>query len=185
MLMTSLVAQMVKNLPACRKPGFNPLVGRIPCKRKWQSTPAFLPGEFHGQRSLMGHSSWNHRVGHDWVTNTFTLSLSMTSCWLQRQSHSKLWCYLLKKFTLSSSSVCIHAQSCLTLSNSMNCSPPGYSVHGILQARILEWVTISFSKGSSPPRGRTCNSHVPCIGRRILYHCITWENYTNAYNWCL
>ena len=151
MLMTSLVAQIVKNLPACRKPGFNPLVGRIPWKRKWQSTPAFLPGEFHGQRSLMGHSSWNHRVGHDWVTNTFTLSLSMTSCWLQRQSHSKLWCYLLKKFTLSASSVCIHAQSCLTLSNSMNCSPPGYSVHGILQARILEWVTISFSKGSPHP----------------------------------
>ena len=43
-------------------------------------------------------------------------------------------------------------QSCLTLCNLMNCSPPGSSVHGILQARILEWVAISFSRGSSQPR---------------------------------
>ena len=41
------------------------------------------------------------------------------------------------------------AQSCLTLGEPMNCSPPGSSVHGILQARILEWVAIYFSRGSS------------------------------------
>ena len=41
------------------------------------------------------------------------------------------------------------AQSCLTLRDPMDCSPPGSSVHGILQARILEWVAISFSRGSS------------------------------------
>ena len=44
------------------------------------------------------------------------------------------------------------AQSCLTLCNSMDYSPPSSSVHGILQARILEWVAISFSRGSSQPR---------------------------------
>ena len=43
-------------------------------------------------------------------------------------------------------------QLCLTLCNPMDCSPPGSSVHGILQARILEWVAISFSRGSSRPR---------------------------------
>ena len=43
-------------------------------------------------------------------------------------------------------------RSCLTLYNSMDCSPPGSSVRGILQARILEWVAISFSRGSSRPR---------------------------------
>ena len=42
--------------------------------------------------------------------------------------------------------------SCLTLCDSMDCSPPGFSVHMILQARILEWVAISSSRGSSPPR---------------------------------
>ena len=45
--------------------------------------------------------------------------------------------------------VCVRAQSCPTLCDPMDCSLPGSSVHGILQARILEWVTISFSKGSS------------------------------------
>ena len=44
------------------------------------------------------------------------------------------------------------AQSCPTLCNSMDYSPPGSSVHGILQARTLEWVTIPFSRGSSQPR---------------------------------
>ena len=39
--------QMVKNLQ-CRRPGFNPWAGKIPQSRKWQPTPAFLPGEFHG-----------------------------------------------------------------------------------------------------------------------------------------
>ena len=47
------------------------------------------------------------------------------------------------------------AQSCPTLCDSMDCSPPGSSIHGIYQARILEWVDISFSRGSSWPRDRT------------------------------
>ena len=46
-------------------------------------------------------------------------------------------------------------QSCLTLCNPMDCCPPGSSVHGILQARILEWVAIPFSRGSSRPWNRT------------------------------
>ena len=56
--------------------------------------------------------------------------------------------------------------------NLMNCSPPGSSVHGISQARILEWVAISFSRGSSWPRDWT---HISCIGRWILYHWVTQE----------
>ena len=62
------------------------------------------------------------------------------------------------------------SQLCPTLCNPMNCSPPGSSVHGILQTRILEWVSISFSKGSSQPRDQTCVSYVSCIGRQVLYH---------------
>ena len=41
------------------------------------------------------------------------------------------------------------AQSCLTLCNTMDCSLSGFSIHGILQARVLEWVAVSFSSGSS------------------------------------
>ena len=54
-------------------------------------------------------------------------------------------------------------QSCPTLYDPMDCSPPGSSVHGILQARILEWVAMPFSKGSSWPRDRTWVSFVSCI----------------------
>ena len=53
-----------------------------------------------------------------------------------------------------------------------DCSPPASSVHGILQARILEWVVISFSRGSSQPRDQIC---ISWIGRQILYHWATWE----------
>ena len=61
---------------------------------------------------------------------------------------------------------------CLTFCGPMDCSPPDSSVHGISQARILEWVAISFSRESSPPRDRT---GVSCIGRQILYHWAAWE----------
>ena len=60
----------------------------------------------------------------------------------------------------------LHAQ--LTLSNPVDCSPPGSSVHGFSQARILEWVAFYFSRGSSWPRGRTCVSRVSCIDRRFF-----------------
>ena len=63
------------------------------------------------------------------------------------------------------------AQSCLTLCNPVDCIPQGSSVHGILQARILEWVTISFSRGSSLPRDGTRVSHIG--GRRF-----------NLWAWC-
>ena len=57
----------------------------------------------------------------------------------------------------------------------MNCSPPGSSVHGIFQARILEWVAISSSWESSRPRDWIYGSRVSCIGRQILHPCTTWE----------
>ena len=60
---------MVKSPPAnvedIKKSGFDTWVGKIPWRRKWQPTPVFLPGRFHGQRGLAGHSPWGHRVGHD------------------------------------------------------------------------------------------------------------------------
>ena len=61
-------------------------------------------------------------------------------------------------------------QLCPSLCDPMDCSSPGSSVHGILQARILEWVAMPFSRGSSWPRDSTCDSYVSCIGRWVLYH---------------
>ena len=63
-------------------------------------------------------------------------------------------------------------KSSLTLCNPMDYSPPGSSVLGISQARILEWIAIPFSRGSSQARVRAC---VSCIGRQILYHWASWE----------
>ena len=61
------VVLVVKNLPANagdrrKKCRFDPWVGKIPWKRKWQPTPAFLPGKFRRQRSLVGYSPWGRRV---------------------------------------------------------------------------------------------------------------------------
>ena len=64
--------------------------------------------------------------------------------------------------------MCGHVWLC----NPLDCSPPGSSVHGIFQARILEWVAICYSEGSFPLRDW---NHVSCIGRQILYHCTNWE----------
>ena len=53
---------------------------------------------------------------------------------------------------------CLVTKLCLTLCNAMNCSPPGFFVHGISQARLLKWVATSFSRGSTQPRDETCVS---------------------------
>ena len=76
---------------------------------------------------------------------------------------------------------CVHAKSlqlCQILRDRMDCSLPGSSVHGILQARILEWVAIPFSRGSSWSRDQTCAT---CIGGQIIYHWATRE--ARAYPW--
>ena len=80
---------------------------------------------------------------------------------------------------------CLATKSCPAFCNPLDCNPPGSSVHGILQARILEWVAISFSRGSSWPRD---GSQVSYIGRQIFYHWATrfyctakWVSYMHAY----
>ena len=67
----SLVAQTVKNSPE-KRPGFSPWLGRIPWRREWQPTPVFLPGAFHGQRSLMCYSPWDGKESDvtDWLTHS-------------------------------------------------------------------------------------------------------------------
>ena len=63
---------------------------------------------------------------------------------------------------------CVCARSRPTLCKPMDCSPPGFSIHGIFQARILESVSISFSRETSWLRDQTRVSFVSCLGRRIL-----------------
>ena len=65
----------------------------------------------------------------------------------------------------------------------MDCSLPGSSLHGILLARILEWVDISSSRESSRPRDWTHIFYGSCIGRQILYHWATWEAQVPYIKW--
>ena len=64
-LLAPMVAQRVKCLPAVWEARFDPWVGKIPWRRKWQPTPVVLPGESHGQRSLVGYSPWGRK---EWDT---------------------------------------------------------------------------------------------------------------------
>ena len=97
--------------------------------------------------------------------------------------HTYLCLLLLKPFLISQAAIttlsplpctslyaCVCAKSfqCLTLCNPMYCSPPGSSVHGILQARILEWVAMPCSSGSSQSRDRTLVSFGSCISGRFF-----------------
>ena len=55
----------------CGRFGFDPWVGKIPWRRKWQPAPVLLPRKSHGGRSLVGYSPWSCRVGHGWVTSLY------------------------------------------------------------------------------------------------------------------
>ena len=148
-----------------------------PWRRKWQPTPVFLPGESHGGRSLVGQSMGSQRVGHNWVTSLhFTsLELNLIGPGLQitkgqgatenvthsaSQKYTNFVIFIQWQFHfLSVNLIAFYIQlahmltkslqSCATLCDSIDCSQPGSSVYGILQARILEWVAISSYRGSS------------------------------------
>ena len=68
---------------------------------------------------------------------------------------------------------CLVAKLCLTLLQPIAYSPPGSFVHGIFQARMLEWVVISFSRGTSQPRDGLNLSLL--LDRQVLYPRVTWE----------
>ena len=90
--------------------------------------------------------------------------------------HSELQCWQWFKEISTLIHWCVHAMcaellhSYPPLCNPMDYSPPGSSIHGIVQARILEWVSFSFSRGSSRPRDQTRISCIFCIDRWVLYH---------------
>ena len=90
----------------------------------------------------------------------FSFNLSNVNFLKKKKSHSR------------HSDGCMCAKSlqlCPSLCDPMDCSPPGSSVHGILQARILEWVAIFSPQGIFLAQGLTCVSYISYTGRRVLY----------------
>ena len=90
------------------------------------------------------------------------VKLGLSLLWIQAQS-------LVEELRSHKLSMLKLPQSCLTLCNPRDCSPAGSSVHGILQARILEWDATPSSRGLSQPRDGAHVSYVSCTGRRVLY----------------
>ena len=121
-------------------------------------------GQQRGQKSLPKHTAAK--------IDKQVLDLSCLNPEFSYHDPNVLTFYLLSS-GLPPSRLCMRAkllQSCPTLCNPMHRSLPGSSVHGILQARILECVATPSSRGSSQPRDRTCVSYVSGIGRWVLYH---------------
>ena len=93
--------------------------------------------------------------------------------WDSPSKNSGVACHSLLQGIFLTQGACLPAkslQSHPTLCDPMDCSSPGFSVHGILQARILEWVPMPSSRGSSQPMDQALVCYVSCIGRWVLYH---------------
>ena len=170
-------------------------------RRQWHPTPVLLPGESHGWRSLASFSPWGC-----WESDTterlhFHFSLScigewhgnplQCSCLENSRDGGAWWAAVygvtqsrtqLKRLSSSNRYTRTHtyarsgSQSCPTLCDPLDCGPPGFSVHGIFLARILEWISISSSREYSWPRDWTCISCVSCIAGRCFTHWAIGEN---------
>ena len=140
-------------------------------RRKWQLTPVFLPGESQGRWSLVGCCLWG-RTESDTTEATqqqqllqkkfAKMILMLTACSEEQQQKM----CMLRHFS--------HVQLC----NCMDCSLPGSSLHGIIQAKISEWVVMSSSRGSSPPRDQTHVYYISGIGKQVLYN----QRHPGSYN---
>ena len=96
-------------------------------------------------------------------------SESIVAIWNKMITSKALFSHVPSQFSETLVKVLV-TQLCPTLCDPTDYSLPGSSVHGISQARILEWVAIFFSRRSSWPRDGTCISYISCIGRQVLYH---------------
>ena len=186
----SLMAQMVKSLPAMRRPGFDPWAGKIPGGGDGN------PLQYSRLENPMDRGAWQAAfrrimLSRTWLVTTHSTALMndpevlQTTRKLNGCASSDYQRHNSSHFDSSSvTALCPYlyfpiimiaaatkwsesevAQSCPTLCDPMDGSPPGFTVHGILQARVLERAAIPFSRESSQPRDRT---QVSCIaGRRF------------------
>ena len=142
------MAQMVKNLPAMQETQVWSLGWKDPLEEGMASYSSVLVWrilwtEEPGSLQTIGLQ----RVGHDWGTNTFTFSSCLS------QGHHQSW-----GGSSGRGGDGLVTQLCPTLCDRMDCSPQVSTVHGISQARILEWAAISFSRGSFLTQGSN-----PCL----------------------
>ena len=172
----SLVAQTVKNLPAMRETWVRSLGWEDPWRRAWQPTP-ILAWRIPMDRGAH-YSPWCHKESDtteqpstlEWQEGICKLFVGRISAYVIIRELDKAEDIksknLKRQWGQGDVCACSVAHSCPTLWDPMDCSLLGSSVHGVFQARILDWVAISFSRGYSQFRDRTRDS---CIGRWLLY----------------
>ena len=124
-------------------------------RRKWQPTPVFLPGESQGRGA--------------WWAAVYRVAQSRTQLkWLSSSSSMHLLGWGTSIFEiLKGIQEFVCACMLSRFSNVWLCAIPA---HGILQARILEWVAMTFSRRSSRLGDWPCISYISCLGRQVLYH---------------
>ena len=144
------------------------------CVRQWHPTPVLLPGKSHGRRNLVGCSPWGRYKSDttEWLHFDFSLSCIgggngnplQNSCLENPRDRGAWWAAVygvaqsqtrLKRLSSSSSSSTLSHSVVLTPCCPMDCSLPASSLHGILQAGILEWIAISSSRDLPDPRIRS------------------------------
>ena len=138
------------------------------------SSDSFTHDHVAGCRTLLGNTSCLH-VSILWVV----YSLSWERIWEKQITYSFIQSFIVCACMLSHFS---HIWLC----NAMDCILPGSSVHGILQARILEWVAMPSSRGFSHPRNWT---RVSCFGRQVFFTtnatCEAWFSFIQLIIYCL
>ena len=127
-----------RRLRRCR---FDPWVRKIPWSGKWNPIPVIFPGKFHGQRSLAGCSPQAAKWW-TWLSDWAYTHISSVFDFLRILILFSIVSIPVYNPTAAAAKL---LQSCPTLCNAIDGSPPGSPVPGILQARTLEWVAISFS----------------------------------------
>ena len=143
------------------KDGYNRYTLFAPCILPWSCGPDTT---VNGDTTLLSTQEWSSGPG--WPMNIL-IPLVMVNgskmgmwCTQGRDEWNRKHVTYLRIFKFLCAVLCLVVQSCPTLCDPMSCSPLDSSVHGILQARILEWVAMPSSRGSSQPRDRT---QVSCI----------------------
>jgi len=148
------------------------------CESEW------TPGFGNGQGGLACCDSWGLKESDtterlnwtelNWMYSSFVKYFYLWNLSSTTLDYHLCLCYLIKHYhpneSVSSVQFSSVTQSCPTLCDHMDCSLPSSSLHGILWARILEWVAMTSFRGSSQPRDWTHVSCVSCIGSQVLYH---------------
>ena len=185
---------MVKNLPTkarnIRDMGYTPGSGEDPLEEGMATHSSILAWEILWREDPGGlQSMGSQRVSHDWSDLAHTHTILNRSGWkflfslfqkenTASQDSSVFWDFPEKaKNPTRAWFACVFSvtKSHPALCDPMDCSPPGSSLCGTSQTRILEQVAISSSKASSQPRDQTHVSCVSWIGMQILYHWASWN----------